>query len=149
MFLNVQQPPFDDVNVRRAINFAVDRAELVELYGGPQAAAATCQIVPTAFPGYSPYCPYTADPSRGGGWTAPDLERARRLVAASGRAGARVTVDVPHGERRRLGYFVSLLRDLGFRARTRESPPTSTTPRRSSGQAHAHRWGCTAGSRTT
>jgi peptide/nickel transport system substrate-binding protein len=123
MFLNVQQPPFDDVNVRKAINFAVDRAELVELYGGPQLAAPTCQVLPTAFPGFSPYCPYTAHPSPGGGWTAPDLEHARHLVAASGRAGASVTVDVPFGERRRLGsYFVSLLRDLGFHARVRATP---------------------------
>ena len=123
MFLNVQEPPFDDIRVRRAINFAVDRAELVELYGGPEVAAPTCQIVSPAFPGFSPYCPYTAAASRGGGWTAPDLERARRLVAASGRAGARVTVDVGAEELRRPGpYFVSLLRDLGFRARLRVLP---------------------------
>ncbi len=123
MFLNVRRPPFDDPRVRRAVNLAVDRAELVELYGGPQLAAPTCQIVPPAFPGFSPYCPYTADASRGGGWTAPDLERARRLVAASGRAGASVTVDVGADVLGRPGpYFVSLLRGLGFRARLRVTP---------------------------
>ena len=123
MFLNVRRPPFDDIRVRQAVNFAVDRAKLVELYGGPGAAAPACQIVSPAFPGYSPHCPYTADPSRGGGWTAPDLERARRLVAASGQAGARVTVHVGVEERRRAGpYFVSLLRDLGFHARLHVVP---------------------------
>ena len=122
MFLNVREPPFDDIDVRRAVNFAVDRAKLVELYGGPQVAASTCQIVPAAFPGFTSYCPYTANPSRGG-WTAPDLERARRLVAASGHAGARVTVIVGVAERSRAGpYFVSLLRDLGFHARLRVPP---------------------------
>jgi peptide/nickel transport system substrate-binding protein len=123
MFLNVRRPPFDDIGVRQAVNFAVDRAKLVELYGGPGAAAPACQIVSPAFPGYLPHCPYTADPSRGGGWTAPDLEHARRLVAASGRAGARVTVHVGVPESRRAGpYFVSLLRKLGFHARLHVFP---------------------------
>jgi peptide/nickel transport system substrate-binding protein len=124
MFLNVERPPFNDLRVRRAVNLATNRAELVELYGGPEAAAPTCQIVSPAFAGFSPYCPYSADASRGGGWTAPDLERARRLVAASGRAGTRVTVDVGTEEwlRRAGPYFVSLLRDLGFRARLRVIP---------------------------
>ena len=123
MFLNVQRPPFDDPRVRRAINFAANRAELVELYGGPEVAAPTCQLVSPAFAGFSPYCPYSAAASRGGGWTAPDLERARRLVAASGRAGARVTVDLAwRSAPARRPYFVSLLHDLGFRARLRVIP---------------------------
>jgi peptide/nickel transport system substrate-binding protein len=123
MFLNVRRPPFDDIRVREALNLAADRAKLVELYGGPQLAAPICQLVPPAFPGFSPYCPYTVDPSRGGGWTAPNLERARRLVAASGQRGANVTVDVGTDVFHAPGpYFVSLLRALGFHARLRVTP---------------------------
>ena len=52
-----------------------------------RSAQPTCQVLPLGFPGYAPYCPYTARPRGRRGWTAPDMERARRLVAASGRAG--------------------------------------------------------------
>ena len=116
MFLNVRRRPFDDVRVRRAVNFATDRARIVELEGGPEVALATCQILPTAFPGHEPFCPYTAAHKAGGGWTAPDMERARRLVRQSGRAGERVVVRVPSFRRAVGRYFVGLLNDLGFRA---------------------------------
>ena len=46
------------------------------------------QIVPPAFPGFEPDCPYTANPSRGGGWTAPDLD-ARAPVDRGVRHGGR------------------------------------------------------------
>ena len=123
MFLNVRRAPFDDIRVRRALNLATDRAALVELAGGPELASPACTIVPTAFPGFEPGCAYTANPSRGRGWTAPDLERARHLIAASGTAGQRVVVVVPTPQRHLLGrYFVSLLRELGFHARARVLP---------------------------
>jgi peptide/nickel transport system substrate-binding protein len=119
MFLNASLRPFDDIRVRRALNYATDRARIVELAGGRQVAGPTCQIIPAGFPGYRPYCPYTAQPTAGRGWTAPDLGRARRLVARSGRAGERVTVWVPDFQRAVGRYFVALLRDLGFRASMR------------------------------
>jgi peptide/nickel transport system substrate-binding protein len=33
--MNIAEPPFDDVNVRRAVNFAFDRAGLLQIRGGP------------------------------------------------------------------------------------------------------------------
>ena len=64
-FLNVTRRPFDDLGVRQAVKLATDRAGIVKLAGGPQLAMPTCQIIPTAFPGHEPYCPYTANPGRG------------------------------------------------------------------------------------
>jgi peptide/nickel transport system substrate-binding protein len=57
--LNTTRPPFDDVRVRRAFNFAIDRRRLVALYGGADLARPTCQVLPPGIPGYRPYCPFT------------------------------------------------------------------------------------------
>lgn len=89
----------------------------VELAGGPDFAHPTCQIVPTGFRGHRLNCPYTVQPTAASGWRAPDIDRARRLVTASGRAGERVTVWVPDFKAAEGRYFVTLL--TVFRARMR------------------------------
>lgn len=93
--LNPDQPPLDDERVRRAVNFAVDRARVQEMLGGETSARATCQILPPGFPGYEPYCPYATGP--GGEWGRADLEEARRLVEEAGAVGAKVTYWTPAG----------------------------------------------------
>ena len=110
-FMNTRVPPFNDVRVRRALNYAVDRAALARIYDAQPA----CQVVPPQMPGYSPYCPYTMHPRANGTWSAPDLITARRLIAASGTKGMRVRVinDLPTPD---LSFIVTLLRKLGYRA---------------------------------
>jgi len=118
--LNTRVPPFNDLRVRQALNYAIDRDAIVRLSGGPQLAAPQCQIIPPTMPGYIPSCPYTSHPSTAGRWTAPDLTRARRLIAASGTAGMVVTVTLTPSQpagRPIATYVVQLLRELGYRAR--------------------------------
>ena len=90
--LNTHRRPFDDVRVRRALNFAVDRAKIAGWYGGPLVATPLCQPLAPGLLGYRRYCPYTRDPRSDGRWSRPDLARAKRLVAASGTPGERVDV---------------------------------------------------------
>jgi peptide/nickel transport system substrate-binding protein len=131
LFLDTALPPFDDVDVRRALNLAVDRRRIVELHGGPTAAALTCQILPPNFPGYEPYCPYTIGSGSGGQWTGSEMEEARRLVRHSGTAGTHVTfwfspvwADLGVSAEAEAEYFVQLLEELGFVADVRSTGST-------------------------
>jgi YVTN family beta-propeller protein len=118
LFFNAKRPPFDKVALRQAVSLAIDRNEVSKLRGGPGAAQVTCQILPPNFPGYEPYCPYSADPAPNGRgpWNGPDLARARKLVAESGVANVPIVVG-PFAPRLNpvAPYVVRLLRDIGFR----------------------------------
>jgi YVTN family beta-propeller protein len=116
LFLNTRVPPFDSLDARRALNYAADRAAATRVAGGPEVAEGTCQIIPPNFPGYRPYCPYSAGLSAEGSWKAPDLDKARALVAASGTSGMKVTFWAWAPQASLGGYAVRLLRSLGYRA---------------------------------
>ena len=114
---NVRQPPFNNLKARQAVNFATDRNALVKIYGGPKLAVPTCQILPPNFPGYKPYCPYTKNPGSGK-WTAPDLAKAKQLVAQSGTKGAvvKVNTDTTDVDKGFGEYFIGLLNSIGYKA---------------------------------
>ena len=90
--LNTTRPPFNNQKARQAINYAADRSAYVKIAGGPSLGVPTCQILPPNFPGYVPYCPYTAGSNRTK-WTAPDILKAKQLVKESGTAGMKVVVN--------------------------------------------------------
>jgi YVTN family beta-propeller protein len=119
--LNTHLAPFNDVRVRQALNYAIDRAKIVQLYGGPDFATPACGPIVPGLRGYSAYCPYTRNPRPDGAWSAPDVARARQLVRESGTTGARVDVwgspdegFVPPGV---AAHFATVLRALGYRVR--------------------------------
>jgi peptide/nickel transport system substrate-binding protein len=116
MPLNTRLPPFDNLKARQAVAYAVDRAAVVKLFGGPNLGAPLCQQLPAGMPGYEPYCPFTVNP--GTKWTAPDLAKAKQLVEESGTKGQQVTlissdkvVEKSIGE-----YLTSVLRSIGYDA---------------------------------
>jgi peptide/nickel transport system substrate-binding protein len=119
--LNTRVPPFNSLLARQALNYAIDRRKIAEMYGGPTVATATCQPLLPGLLGYQRYCPYTLDPTPGGAWTAPDLAVAKKLVDESGTKGDVVTVwgspnegAVPPQE---AAYITQVLGSLGYRAR--------------------------------
>jgi peptide/nickel transport system substrate-binding protein len=114
---NTRIPPFNSLEARQAVNYAVDRHALVSIAGGPNLASPTCQVLPPGSPGYEPYCPYTANPN-GGKWTGPDMAKARQLIERSGTKGARVKVNSDTTDvNKAFGlYFVDLLDKLGYDA---------------------------------
>jgi YVTN family beta-propeller protein len=129
--LNTHLPPFNDVRVRQALNLALDRRRIEEMYGGATVATPTCQPITPGIPGYVRYCPYTRDPRPDGDWEAPDLSKAKRLVAASGTLGERIdvwgTTDEVAVPRQEPAYVASVLRSLGYRTRLHILPTSQIT----------------------
>lgn len=121
--MNTNLAPFDNIKARQALNYAIDRAAIVKLFGGPNLGQPTCQVLPPGFPSNVPYCPYTASP--GETWSAPDMEKAKALVAESGTAGQEVTIiSEDTNVSRAIGvYLQGVLTELGYVASVKPISP--------------------------
>ncbi len=61
--MNVQRPPFDDVRVRQALNYAVDKEQLAQVVFRGYATVMDSALTSPVF-GYTPVGPYPYDPER-------------------------------------------------------------------------------------
>jgi peptide/nickel transport system substrate-binding protein len=114
--MNVNIAPFNNPKARQAVNWAVDRAAAVSLYGGSNLAQPVCTFLPPQFPGHVDDCQYT----KGGGktWKAADLDKAKQLVQESGTAGQEVALITQDDEvNKAIGESVqSTLNAIGYKA---------------------------------
>jgi peptide/nickel transport system substrate-binding protein len=114
--MNVNIAPFNNLKARQAVNWGLDRAAAVSLYGGSNLAQPVCTFLPPGFPGHVDDCQYT----KGGGttWKAPDLQKAKQLVQESGTAGQQVTLITQDDEvNKAVGENVqSMLNAIGYKA---------------------------------
>ncbi len=116
MAMNTNLAPFNNLQARQAVNWAIDRAAAVRLYGGTNLAQPVCTFLPPDFPGHVDSCQYT----KGGGstWSGPDVDKAKQLVQQSGTAGQAVAIVTQDDEvNKAIGeYMQSLLTSIGYKA---------------------------------
>ena len=105
-WMNTSKPPFDDLKVRQAVNYAVDPAALERIYSG--ALVAAHQILPEGMPGHEPYNLYPHD-----------MAKAKELLAEANPSDRDITVWVdsesPNDEAG--AYYQDVLSKLGFDAK--------------------------------
>ena len=66
--MNMTVPPFDDVHIRKAVNWVLDRQALLQAHGGPQVVQLATHIIPpTVLNGRlgADYNPYASEGNRG------------------------------------------------------------------------------------
>ena len=105
-FMNQRVAPFNNVKVRQAVNYAINRQALVRIYGG--LAQPTENILPPTYPSYRKHALYPYN-----------LAKAKAMIAAAGVKGMPVTVwNHARGLDPKAGdYLTSVLNQIGFKAK--------------------------------
>jgi len=102
-WMNTKKPPFDDVKVRQAVNYAVDSAALERVYSGQ--IKGTQQILPPGMPGYEKLELYPHD-----------MEKAKEMLKEANPSDMDITVwtdtESPNNEAGE--YYEGVLKELGF-----------------------------------
>jgi peptide/nickel transport system substrate-binding protein len=105
-FMNNRVAPFDNLKVRQAVNYAINREALIRIYGG--LGQPTENVLPPTYPQYKKLNMYPYD-----------LAKAKQLIQASGDAGAAVTVwNHDRGtDPKASAYLVDVLNSIGLKAK--------------------------------
>jgi peptide/nickel transport system substrate-binding protein len=123
LWLNNTVPPFTNVDVRKAVNYAIDRVQAAKAYGGPAVATPASQILTPAVPNFRRlnYYPNT-----------PDLAKAKALMAAS---GIKTPINTYMWTRNDAGGFVPMaeviqanLRAIGIDVSIKTAPDAVSSP---------------------
>jgi peptide/nickel transport system substrate-binding protein len=116
-FLNETTPPFDKLEVRQAVNYAIDSRALQRIFGGRLEPG--CNFLPPGYAGngYKKIdpCPY-GDPAG-----PPDIAKAKAMIKKAGVAGQSVTVWANNKDPRPaiIEYLRDLMTQIGFKAKTK------------------------------
>jgi peptide/nickel transport system substrate-binding protein len=114
-FMNTRLPPFNDPQVREAVNLGVDKPALARIFAGELAPG--CSFLPPGLPGYDKALDVEDCPS-GNPTEPPDLEKARQMIKDAGVDGMEVTVygnnDDPTDKVTEA--YADMLNQMGFKA---------------------------------
>ncbi len=105
-FMNNRVAPFDNLKVRQAVNYAINRDALIRIYGG--LGQPTENVLPPTYPQYKKHDLYPYD-----------LAKAKKLIQESGQAGASVTVwNHDRGsDPKATAYLTDVLNSIGLKAK--------------------------------
>jgi peptide/nickel transport system substrate-binding protein len=108
-WINTTRPPFTDLKVRQAVNYAVDPAALERIYAG--SLVATHQILPEGMPGHKPFDLYPHN-----------MAKAKKLIEEANPSDRNITIwtdnESPNNEAS--AYYQGVLKELGFSAKLKE-----------------------------
>jgi peptide/nickel transport system substrate-binding protein len=116
-FLNETVPPFDKLEARQAVNYAIDSRALKRVFGGR--LQPTCNFLPALYEGIGykkiDPCPW-GDPNG-----PPNITKAKQLVKKAGVEGQTVTVWGNDKDPRPaiVEYLRDALNEIGFKAKTK------------------------------
>jgi peptide/nickel transport system substrate-binding protein len=117
LWMNNDVPPFDNVLVRKAVNYAINRNAILRVWGGRSQGQITDQILPPTMGGYRDVQIYPAN---------GDLAKAKALIKASGiklpvKATLRTRSDAP-GFVEMAQAVQAELKPLGFNITVKSAP---------------------------